>query len=449
MIRTLAMGALALTASAAVAAQTPTTQPLSAALTRQVQATGAAPVQQTLTLEQALTLARANSPDLAKAASAVGAARATRADARAALLPSAKFESSYIYTQPNGTSSGVYVASNGENEYIDQANVHAGLGVAEAAGLRSASAALDAARAEEAIAQRGLVVTVIQRYDAMVVAQRKHATAQTALQTADQFSTITRDRERGGEAAEADVIKADIEVQQRRRELREAELALHTTQNELAIVVFATYETTFGVVDDLAEPAPLPPFATIQTLAEKNNPAIAAAAATLRQATQDVWVARGQILPSVSLDYFYGLDSNQFATTVDGVRNLGSSVVASLNVPLWNWGATGAHIAAARLRAHEAQIGVSFATRELQADLHSFYEEAQAAREELDSLKQSVDLATNSLRLTTLRYQAGESTVLEVVDAQTTLSDAQNAYDDGLARYHLALANLQTLTGTL
>jgi outer membrane protein TolC len=46
-----------------------------------------------------------------------------------------------------------------------------------------------------------------------------------------------------------------------------------------------------------------------------------------------------------------------------------------------------------------------------------------------------------------LRYQAGESTILEVSDAQTTLVQARNAYDDGLVRYRLALANLQTLTG--
>jgi len=46
-----------------------------------------------------------------------------------------------------------------------------------------------------------------------------------------------------------------------------------------------------------------------------------------------------------------------------------------------------------------------------------------------------------------LRYQAGEATVLEVVDAQTTLAGARNAYDDGLARYRVALANIQTLTG--
>ena len=51
------------------------------------------------------------------------------------------------------------------------------------------------------------------------------------------------------------------------------------------------------------------------------------------------------------------------------------------------------------------------------------------------------------MRLTTLRYQAGEATVLEVVDAQNTLTQARNAHDDGQARFRIAVANLQTLTG--
>jgi outer membrane protein TolC len=57
------------------------------------------------------------------------------------------------------------------------------------------------------------------------------------------------------------------------------------------------------------------------------------------------------------------------------------------------------------------------------------------------------ELAAESLRLTLLRYEAGEATILELVDAQSTLTLARNAYDDGLVRYRVALANLQTLTG--
>ena len=91
---------------------------------------------------------------------------------------------------------------------------------------------------------------------------------------------------------------------------------------------------------------------------------------------------------------------------------------------------------------------LTFAQRELLSDLRQFYSEAEILRQEMESLASSAEPAADSPRLTTLRYQAGESTVLEVVDAQNTLTLARNAYDDGQARFRVAVANLQTLTGT-
>jgi outer membrane protein len=408
----------------------------------------AAAAPRAITLAEALKLAQANSPELQAALTAAGLAHETKVQARAGLLPSLSFNSQFLYTAPNGTGSGIYVANNGVREYLDQTDVHQTIGLADAATYRSAAAGEDLARAEAEIAARGLVVTVVTRYDALVVSQRKLATARIALDDATKFLTITEDREKGGEAAHADVIKAQLQAAQRERDLRDAQLALRTNRNELAIVLFTAYDTNFTVTDDLQGPAPLPDFQAVQARAEHQNPALAAADAAVRQAHQDVWAARGEIIPSLSLDYFYGIDANQFATSFDGINNLGSSVLASVSVPLWNWGATQSRIAAAHLREAQARVELSFAQRQLLADLHSLYDEAGTARAALASLKQSVDLANDSLRLTTLRYEAGEATVLEVVDAQTTLIDARNAYDDGEARYHLALANLQTLTGT-
>jgi len=59
-----------------------------------------------------------------------------------------------------------------------------------------------------------------------------------------------------------------------------------------------------------------------------------------------------------------------------------------------------------------------------------------------------VGLAQESLRLTAIRYQGGEATALEAVDAQSVLVQARNSYDDGQVRYRVAIANLQTLTGS-
>jgi len=90
---------------------------------------------------------------------------------------------------------------------------------------------------------------------------------------------------------------------------------------------------------------------------------------------------------------------------------------------------------------------LSFAQRKMVADLKTFYSEARTSQSGLESLRQSADLAAESLRLTTLRYQAGEAAVLEVVDAQNTLTLAQNALGDGQVRFRVTIANLQTLTG--
>jgi outer membrane protein TolC len=120
-----------------------------------------------------------------------------------------------------------------------------------------------------------------------------------------------------------------------------------------------------------------------------------------------------------------------------------------MTVPLWNWGATQSKLRQARLRLDQAKADLTLTQRQLLANVIAFYREAEMARQQLDSLRTSLDLATESLRLTTLRYQAGDATVLEVVDAQTTLIQARNASDDGLVRYRVALATLQTVTGTM
>ncbi len=193
----------------------------------------------------------------------------------------------------------------------------------------------------------------------------------------------------------------------------------------------------------------LPAFNQVQELAAKNSPEIRAAQAAVQQEKFGISSARSAFLPTLSFDYFYGIDANQFAVyNRNHQRNLGSSAQASLTIPVWNWGANRSKLRQAQLHLQQAKVDLSFTQRQLLANLDTFYKEAEVASSQLASLAHSADLASESLRLTLLRYRAGEVTVLEVVDAQTTLVQARNAYDDGLVRYRVAAAELQTLTGT-
>jgi outer membrane protein TolC len=186
----------------------------------------------------------------------------------------------------------------------------------------------------------------------------------------------------------------------------------------------------------------------IRSQALANSPDLRAAESALQQAGYGIKAARGAYYPSLVVDYFYGFDANVFNIIgPDDRHNLGSVVQATVNVPVWNWGATRSKVRQAELQQRQAQYDLTFAQRQLQVNISTFYLEAQAALAQIQSLRSSLDLATESLRLTVLRYQGGEATALEVADAQTTLVQARNAYDDGLARYRLALVEIQTLTG--
>ena len=456
----LLMGTAALTAKVCAAQQpdAPAPQPQVVAKQNQPPAPSAptpgAPLR--LTLQDALALARKNEPSYQSVVTAAGIAGETRAQTRDALLPSVNFNTAAIYTESshNSPSGVVFIANNSPHEYISQGNVHQQLDLASWETYRSSAAQAAAAKARAEVASRGLVVTVVQNYFAAAAAERKLESAARTADAGEKFLQLTQALEKGGEVAHSDVIKADLQAQERRRQLQEAKLELLNARLDLAVLLFPDFNDHFEIGDDLHGNVALPPQPEFEAQAAQGNPEIRAALATTEAAAHDVKAARAGYLPSISLDYFYGIDAAQYAINGTGtngskVSNLGSSAIASLSLPVWNWGATQSRVRAAELQRDQAKRELSFAQRKLLAEMRSLYSEAETSLNELAGLQRSAELSEESLRLTTMRYQGGEATVLEVVDAQTTFAQASAAYQDGAVRYRVALANLQTLTGVL
>lgn len=418
-----------------------------------------------ISLQDALTRARKYGNQLQAAEAAVSLAREDRKQATAARLPSLNAFNQFIYTEGNGTPSGVFVANDGVHVYNEQAVVHEELlSLARRGEVHRAQAAEAAAQARRDLAVRGLNATVIQYYYALVSGQRKHKNAETSLADARQFLDITQKQEQGGEAAHADVVKAQIQVEQRQRDLQDAALAEQKAQYALSVLIFPSASANYFVVDDLDSTANLGAFTEIQAEAQVHPPDVEAAQASLRASKSDVTVARYGYLPSLSADFFYGINANQFAARtsyptqatgrsvlpnylVPFRQNLGYSAQVTLNIPVWNWGATQSKVRQAQYRRDQAEQDLSLTRKQFDANVSSFYAEAKVAQAQISTLKDSLDLASESLRLTVLRYKAGEATTLEVVDAQSTAALARNAYADGLVRYKLALANIGLLTG--
>ena len=207
-----------------------------------------------VTFEEALKLARKNSPTFLSAITDYASAHEDKVQSRAGLLPNVNFVTQAIHTPltdhktdpvTHTTTETGFIAANGVHEYVSQGNVHEALSLDGLGGYRRAQAAEALARARAEIAARGLVLTVVQTYYGFVIAQRKFATAQKLDEESQRFFGISKKLENGGEVAHSDVIKAQLQANQQSRDLKEAQLAMDRARLDLAVLIFPDFRQNF------------------------------------------------------------------------------------------------------------------------------------------------------------------------------------------------------------
>jgi len=416
-----------------------------------------------ITLDEAIRRAQTSDVAFRSAAADKTVAGLDKTIARSALLPGVVYHNQYLYTQPGHpfppssntinsgtTSTPIFIANNAVHEYTSQGVVTETIGVAGIADYHRLSAEAEASAARQEVARRGLVATVIGNYYNVLAAERKVVVAQRSADEALRFSQLTQKLETGREVAHADVVKANLQLQQRQRDLADARLAAEKARLDLGVLLFQNPLTPYTLANDLDQFPTLPPKTEVQSDGAKNNPDLRAALQAARAAKFELTSAKAAYLPDLSLAYIYGIDAERFAVNgADGSRNLGYSAAVTIDIPVWDWFATRSRVKQSAARYDLANVELTATQRQLIATLEELYNEAAVASEQVTSFDESVRTAADSLRLTNLRYTAGEASVLDVVDAQTSYSAAQLAQVDAMVRYHLAFGQLQTLTGKL
>src|SRR6202050_53244 len=411
-----------------------------------------------ISLSEAIHRAQQNEPVFASALAAQKSASIDRYLAKAALLPSVTYHNQLLYTQPNGQiitgvqggaqASPIFIANNAVHEYTSQASINETVGLKQFADAQVATANAARASAEVEVARRGLVSSVVSLYYSVSATDTKRRVLEEAFQEAQSFTNLTEKREAAREVAHADVVKAQLLQQQRQRDLSEGILAADKARLELAVLLFPDPKAPYST--ESPHNPPLPTRDDVERIASANNPEIRSALADLRAGNAEGKPPRAAYLPDLGLNFTYGVDAPQFAKYgPDDVRNLGYSISATLDIPVWDWFSTQKRVKQSEIRRDAVKVSLTAAQRRLVATLEEAYAEAKTARDQLDLLDLSVRTAAESLRLTELRYSSGEATVLEVVDAQTAHLSAETVQADGVVRYQAALAGLQILTGAL
>jgi outer membrane protein len=398
--------------------------------------------QQQLTLSDCIRLAIAapNAVTIARQEARIAALGVTVA--RASLLPQPGLTGGVIYNTPRPDHQ-AFVSFNGAREYITQAGV--GLEIDTSGRLRAAYAR---AKADRDIAELGTRISgrdlrrlVTLAFYRVLVARQLAGAAQASLTEAQSFEVRVKALFGGGEAAQADVIKASAQVAAFDQINRSAELDARLANQELASFWTADVDTPLNLEDSLARIDADPP--------PNDGPG-----AFLRRPefrifdlqrlgfTLDAKRERAALFPQIQLGYQYGLDANRYAWD-----QRGAAVVASLNVPIFDW-----------FRARS--LSQQFATRALQTDANRLlsertfsreYESAKArllsVREQLRIAESQVRLSEENLKLSRVRFEGGEGPALDAVLAQTQLQQARVNYFNTLFFYANARADLEVAAG--
>lgn len=228
----------------------------------------------------------------------------------------------------------------------------------------------------------------------------------------------TNDRFQVGEITRTDVSQAESRVSGARASRIAAESQLMSSR--------ATFQRIVGVPpEDLKVPAQLPPLpqSLEETVARalEMQPDVLAAQYAARAAEDTIDVVKGELLPDVSLQASH---SRGWETQSPDTRLNATQITANLTVPLYQSGAVYSRVREAKQVASQRRMQVDQAQVAAREAAIQAWETLVAARAEIESRQAQVEASSTALEGVQREAQVGARTVLDVLDAEQELLDA-------------------------
>jgi outer membrane protein TolC len=128
-------------------------------------------------------------------------------------------------------------------------------------------------------------------------------------------------------------------------------------------------------------------------------------------------------------------------------QHVGMSAGISLNIPIFDWGASKSRERQARLQAEVTENERTLALRGFTQQFYAARAQAASAEGRIRLARDGVSKAQDNIAASIARYRAGEAQIVEVTDAQTTLVEQRNALYQAIFDYQTALSRLRQATG--
>ena len=289
---------------------------------------------------------------------------------------------------------------------------------------------------------RAALETESSYYDVLVNQELSRVTQERAAR-ARQGLAVARARVSSGAAVQTDSLQLVLELTRAEVESLRQHNALRTAQLELGRRVGAS--GPMDAVPSDTMPAATLPVSLLEALriGLDQGPQYRAARANESSADAALRARRGDYLPVFNIG---GLHQRYDTQLFPGAANI-SSVTFSVSFPLWNNGEREIEVNRARVNRDVARAIREDLERVVRRDVTSSYDAYQTSASAVDLAQVGVTVARETYRMQELRYRSGASTILDLLDAQVNLAQAEAGLVQARYEDRLALARLEAILG--
>jgi outer membrane protein TolC len=295
-------------------------------------------------------------------------------------------------------------------------------------------------------ARQDLILEVVRAYYGIGVLQENEKAAEVAVRTAEATAQRMAAMHQAGTVVDSDLLSAKVFVAQMKDRQIRAQNDLAIAQMQLARLMGLPVENQLELAGNLTEPNALAKSLqewTQTALAER--PALRAAQLEETAVDDERKAAKAEFGPTIAL---FGTTERD-AMTMAGPSGTNWTAGARLDFNLFAGGATKARMAEAAANANKAKHNVEWFRSGVTLEVRKAFLDAEAAAQRAAAARDAADQAKESLRIVQNRYEAGLTTITELLRAQTAQLDARTLYLNALQDWQVSQAQLERAAGVL
>ena len=307
---------------------------------------------------------------------------------------------------------------------------------------RSSSDTVHAAQFSARDARDAVVLAVCGTYLQIIATAERITAAHAQLDTATALFQQTQQKRGVGLVAQIDVDRSEVEQLTQQQRVISLETQLSKQKIALARMIGLPPNDAYDLADNV-------PFATAPafTLDDAIHQAldrradIKAAQAQVRAAEHTLTAARSERLPSLSISGNYGAIGTNPAQA-----SATFSAAATLNIPLWQGGRAEGDIKQAQATFAQRQAELEDLKGQVESDVRNAWLDLQAATTQVKLAQRNLQVNNETLDLTRQRFEAGVTDNVGVVQAQESLTTAEQDQINSVVAHNIAKLSLARAT---